>query len=129
MDNNFIEVWREAYGKMITDTIKAIALAEEQYVKPYIISSMENPCLLVRFGAFLDKHVARVSDEQMKEWDKDTEWVLYGCGIEAERFFYENKSAEIEYIICKNHRISNFLEYNVYESDFQGLRRRNRTYR
>ena len=70
MDNNFIEVWREAYGKMIIDTIKAIALAEEQYVKPYIISSMENPCLLVRFGAFLDKHVARVSDEQMKEWDK-----------------------------------------------------------
>ena len=70
MDNNFIEVWREAYGKMITDTIKAIALAEEQYVKPYIIKKMENPCLLVRFGTFLDKHVSRVSDEQMKEWDK-----------------------------------------------------------
>ena len=70
MDNNFIEVWREAYGKMITDTIKAIALAEEQYVKPYIINKMENPCLLVRFGTFLDKHVSRVSDEQMKEWDK-----------------------------------------------------------
>lgn len=70
MDNNFIEVWREAYGKMITDTIKAIALAEEQYVKPYIINMMENPSLLVRFGHFLDKHVSRVSDEQMKEWKK-----------------------------------------------------------
>ena len=35
MDNNYIEVWREAYGKMITDTIKAIALAEEQYVNRY----------------------------------------------------------------------------------------------
>ena len=70
MDNNFIEVWRKAYGKMITDTIKAIALAEEQYVKPYIIKEMENPCLLVRFGLFLDKHVSRVSDEQRKEWDK-----------------------------------------------------------
>ena len=70
MDNNFIEVWRAAYKKMVADTIKAIALAEEQYVKPYIINRMENPCLLVRFGAFLDKYVARVSDEQMKEWDK-----------------------------------------------------------
>lgn len=70
MDNKFIEDWRKAYGKMITDTIKAIALAEEQYVKPYIINRMENPCLLVRFGAFLDKYVARASDEQRKEWEK-----------------------------------------------------------
>ena len=70
MDNNFIEEWRKAYGKMVADTINAIALVEEQYIKPYIIKEMENPCLLVRFGLFLDKHVSRVSDEQMKEWDK-----------------------------------------------------------
>ena len=70
MDNNFIEVWREAYKKMVADTINAIALVEEQYIKPYIIKKMENPCLLVRFGAFLDKYVARASDEQRKEWEK-----------------------------------------------------------
>ena len=124
MDNNFIEVWREAYKKMVADTIKAIALAEEQYVKPYIIKKMENPCLLVRFGTFLDKHVSRVSDEQMKEWENllETDFQYWLDTLVNLKYQLEKNQKIIDFMVkhhinpyrCKDPDIETMTKYFVY---------------